>query len=86
MKWDDLSVTPTTTLIPNAVFTHKEKLHIQKHIFINPYPFRMLSYRDKMYAFISRELLYLAQLQKIKLDRVLRLLFSPFNKSTLHLN
>ena len=77
MKWDDLSVTPTTTLIPNASFTHKEKLHIQIHIFINPYPFRMLSYRDKMYTFISRELLYLAQLQKIKLDHALRLLFHP---------
>ena len=64
MKWDDLSVTPTTTLIPNAVFTHKEKLHIQKHIFINPYPCCMFCYRDKVYTFISRELLYLAQLQK----------------------
>ena len=65
MKWDDLSVTPTTTLIPNASFTHKEKLHIQIHIFINPYPFLMISYRDKMFTFISRELLYLILQQKL---------------------
>ena len=65
MKWEDSSVTPTTTLIPNASFTHKEKLHIQIHIFINPYPFLILSYRDKMYTFITRELLYLVQLQNL---------------------
>ena len=77
MKWDDLSVTPTTTLIPNAVFTHKEKLHIQIHIFINPYPFHFLSCRDKMYTFISRELLHLVWLQKLNWTMSYAYFFHP---------